>query len=203
MIRYLDNLPTQCALAFSGGVDSVAIADFLLNGKRDVKLAFFHHGTLTSARAHEFVTSFARERGVELVVGRISHEKPKEKSLEEFWRDERQDFFRSFERTVITAHHLDDAIETWIFTSLHGNPRVIPIRNGNVFHPFLITRKHELKSWCERRSLTWIEDQSNNDTRFMRNLIRHEIMPNALKVNPGLHKVIKRKYDELMRSSAT
>jgi tRNA(Ile)-lysidine synthase len=95
---------------------------------------------------------------------------------------------------VVTAHHLDDAVETWVFTSLHGESRLIPYSRGNVIRPFLLTPKSELVSWCERRGLAWSEDPSNTDTAYMRNLIRHKILPEALKVNPGLRTVVRKKY---------
>ena len=194
MIRFLEEIPSKCTVAFSGGIDSVAVVDFLLNGRKKVDLAFFHHGTETSALAFNFVTKFATERGLLLKVGRLLRDRLKEESLEEFWRNERHRFFATFDSPVITAHHLDDAIETWIFTSIHGESRLIPHASGNVVHPFLITPKKEFISWCKRKNLKWIEDESNCDMRFMRNLIRHKIVPEALKVNPGLHKVIKKKY---------
>ena len=194
MIRFIGKIPNKCTVAFSGGVDSVAVVDFLLNGRKEVDLAFFHHGTETSAVAFNFVTKFATERGLVLKVGRLSRDRLKEESLEEFWRNERHKFFATFSQSVITAHHLDDAVETWIFTSLHGESRLIPYASGNVVHPFLVTPKAEFVSWCERKKLRWIEDSSNCDLRFMRNLIRHRIVPEAFRVNPGLHKVIKKKY---------
>ena len=194
MIRFLEEIPSKCTVAFSGGIDSVAVVDFLLSGKKKVDLAFFHHGTETSALAFNFVTEFATERGLLLKVGRLLRDRLKEESLEEFWRNERHRFFATIDSPVITAHHLDDAIETWIFTSIHGESRLIPHASGNVVHPFLITPKKEFISWCKRKNLKWIEDESNCDMRFMRNLIRHKIVPEALKVNPGLHKVIKKKY---------
>ena len=194
MIRFLEEIPSKCTVAFSGGIDSVAVVDFLLSGRKKVDLAFFHHGTETSALAFNFVTKFATERGLLLKVGRLLRDRLKEESLEEFWRNERHRFFATFDSPVITAHHLDDAIETWIFTSIHGESRLIPHTSGNVVHPFLITPKKEFISWCKRKNLKWIEDESNCDMRFMRNLIRHKIVPEALKVNPGLHKVIKKKY---------
>ena len=194
MIRFLEEIPSKCTVAFSGGIDSVAVVDFLLNGRKKVDLAFFHHGTETSALAFNFVTKFATERGLLLKVGRLLRDRLKEESLEEFWRNERHRFFATIDSPVITAHHLDDAIETWIFTSIHGESRLIPHASGNVVHPFLITPKKEFISWCKRKNLKWIEDESNCDMRFMRNLIRHKIVPEALKVNPGLHKVIKKKY---------
>ena len=197
MIRFIGSIPKKCIVAFSGGVDSVAVADFLLNGKKEVDLAFFHHDTETSCLALKFAMEFAAERKLAMHVGRLSRAKLKEESLEEFWRNERQRFFSAFESPVITAHHLDDAIETWIFTSLHGESRLIPYTSGNVIHPFVITQKKEFVAWCKRKNLKWMEDKSNLDIRFMRNLIRHKIVPEALKINPGLHKVIKKKYLKL------
>ena len=196
MIRFIGELPKKCTIAFSGGVDSVAIVDFLARGKKDIQLAFFHHGTQTSTEAQSFVEDFAAGRGLKLTVGNLSENKPPGESLEEFWRNQRYEFLSHFSDPVITAHHLDDAVETWIFTSLHGESRLIPHRRGNVIRPFLITPKKELKSWCSSRNLSWIEDESNNDVRYMRNLIRHKIVPEALKVNPGLRKVVRKKYIE-------
>lgn len=201
MIRLIGRLPTKCVVAFSGGVDSVAVTDFLLNGRRDVELAFFHHGTKTSDEAFYFVRDFSKSRCLTLHVGHINDVRPKEKSREEHWRDERYSFLNRFADPVVTAHHLDDAVETWIFTSLHGQPRLIPQTRGNVVRPFLTTPKSDLEAWCVRRGLRWIEDASNVDVVYMRNRIRHRIVPEALLVNPGLRTVIRKKYEDLTRSS--
>jgi tRNA(Ile)-lysidine synthase len=200
MLKFIGDLPRKCTIAFSGGIDSVVISDFLLNGKRDVTLAFFHHGTINSERAEEFVRKFAEERHVPLRIGRINSKKSKDVSPEEFWRNERYTFLDSLGGPVVTGHHLGDAIETWIFTSLHGESKLIPYSRGNVIRPFLVTPKEEIRSWASRRNLTWIEDESNSDPKYMRNLIRMAIVPEALKVNPGIGKVLKKKYELLMAS---
>lgn len=194
MIRFLGKLPRKCVVAFSGGVDSVAVTDFLLNGKRDVHLAFFHHGTKTSDEAEKFAKDFSRLRNLCLSIGRIANEKPVNESMEEYWRNERYRFLSVYDYPVITAHHLGDAVETWIFNSLHGNPRIMPYKRGNVIRPFLITPKQELISWAQRRGLSWCEDESNNDLKYMRNLIRHKIVPEAFLINPGLDTVVKKMY---------
>jgi tRNA(Ile)-lysidine synthase len=194
MIRFLGKLPRKCVVAFSGGVDSVAVTDFLLNGKRDVHLAFFHHGTATSDEAEAFAKEFSKERNLTLSIGRISCEKPPGESMEEYWRNERYRFLSMYEFPVITAHHLGDAVETWIFNSLHGNPRVLPYQRNNIIRPFLITPKSELIDWAEKKGLKWVEDKSNNDLKYMRNLIRHKIVPEAMVINPGLDKVVKKMY---------
>lgn len=197
MINLLGVLPPKCIVAFSGGVDSVAIVNFLLNGRKEVDLAFFHHGTETSKKAYNFVVKFAIKQKLNIHIGNISRTRLSHESPEEFWRNERHKFFAKFKLPVITAHHLDDAIETWIFSSLHGNSKLIPYANGNIIRPFLKTPKKELVLWCKRKKLEWVEDESNNNISYMRNLIRHKIVPEALKVNPGLHKVIKKKYNML------
>lgn len=194
MIKFIGRLPNKCTIAFSGGVDSVAIADFLIRGRKDVKLAFFHHGTEASDLAEDFVKSFSLARRVPLTIGRLLRARPKDLSEEEHWRNERYVFLDSFGEQVVTCHHLDDAVETWIFTSLHGQGKLIPHSRGNVVRPFLLTPKAELISWCHRRNLTWCEDASNSDVKHVRNLIRHRIVPEALKVNPGLHTTIRKKY---------
>lgn len=200
MIRFLGKLPRKCVVAFSGGVDSVAVSDFLLNGKREVHLAFFHHGTKTSDDAEKFAKEFARQRQVTLSIGRIANEKPVNESMEEYWRNERYRFLSMYDYPVITAHHLGDAVETWIFNSLHGNPRIMPYKRGNVIRPFLITPKQELIDWAQRRELAWCEDESNNDLKYMRNLIRHKIIPEALVINPGLDTVVKKMYTKTDQS---
>lgn len=195
MIRFIGKLPHDCVVAFSGGVDSVAITDFLLLGnKRKVSLAFFNHGTKASQEAEVFVKDFAKKRNLVLHLGTIGREKNHDESQEEYWRNERYSFLFGLNCPVVTGHHLDDAVETWLFNSIHGKPRVIPYKNKNVVRPFLVTPKLELSSWCERKGLAWVEDESNKDTSFMRNLIRQNIVPEALKVNPGLKKVVKKMY---------
>jgi len=60
----------------------------------------------------------------------------------------------------------------------------------------LTTEKTELTQWNKRHGVSWIEDPSNQDTKFQRNFIRKEMMPKALHVNPGLLKLLRKKlYD--------
>jgi len=194
MIQYLERIPNECTVAFSGGVDSVAVADFLVKGRKKVTLAYFDHGTEHSKNALTFVQKFAEVRALTLITSKITREKLPDESPEEFWRNERYRFLHSLSGEVITAHHLDDAVETWLFNCLNGNPRVLPVRNRNVVRPFLITPKEELLSWCARKNLSWIEDESNIDLRYTRNQIRHRVIPESLKVNPGLKTVVKKMY---------
>jgi len=190
MLKLLFPLPKQITIALSGGVDSVAITDFLTKN-HEVTCAFYHHGTENSQRAFEFVAKFCTDRDLPLLVGMLHEKKPKELSQEEFWRNERYKFFEPL-GPVVTGHHLDDCTETYLWSCMHGKPKVIPKTRDNVLRPFLTTRKSEFINWCERKNINWCEDLSNTDVQYTRNYIRHLMMPNALKVNPGLHTVVKR-----------
>lgn len=191
MLKLLFPLPDQLIVALSGGVDSVAVTDFL-SRKHDVACAFFHHGTKNSEQAFAFVSKFCSERSLPLFIGVISKERSKDHSMEEHWRNERYRFLESLNSSVVTAHNLDDCVETYLYGSLHGQPKVIPHVRNNIVRPFLTTPKREFVSWCERKSIAWCEDTSNQDTKYMRNYIRHEVMPRALVVNPGLSTVVKK-----------
>jgi len=194
MIKLVTKIPRKITVAVSGGVDSMALLDFTRRN-HDVTAAFFHHGTENSDRAHHFVSSYCALNDIPFQTGQLSKERPKGISVEEHWRDERYEFLKKFD-TVATAHHLDDCAETWVWGSLHGTPQLIPLRRGNVIRPLLCTRKSELLSWCKRNNVPWIEDASNNDIRYMRNFIRHEMMPNVLRVNPGIHTMLHKKILE-------
>jgi tRNA(Ile)-lysidine synthase len=201
MIHIQGKLKRKINVACSGGVDSIAVVDFLLNG-HDVNLLFFDHGTETSKDALEFLTEefipnkkIPEHRKLTFEVGTITRTKKVRESWEEYWRNQRYEWFHSFEDEVITCHHLDDCVETWIWSSLNGEGRIIPYRNRNVIRPFRFNRKQEFINWCNRKGVAWIEDASNDDTKFMRNFIRQELMPKALVVNPGLHKVIRKKVE--------
>ena len=192
MITVLKKLPSSVTVATSGGCDSMALLNFL-SRKHEVKCAFFNHGTDYSKECQEFLMTYCKKYDIPFYYSSLYEEKPKDQSLEEFWRNARYKFLHSFPGTVVTAHHLEDCMEQYIFSSLHGNGRIIPYSNKNVERPLLTTSKVVLKSWCERKNVPWIEDPSNQDTKFMRNFIRHNLMPLALNVNPGLAKVVKKK----------
>lgn len=193
-INLLNKFPTRpFYLACSGGPDSMAALDFLIQGRHNFKVVYFDHGTFHGAQAREFLADYCDAIGIDLVIGEITSECPKGESRENHWRKERYRFFADLNAPIVTAHNLDDAVEWWVFSSLHGNPTLIPGKIEHVHRPFLLTKKEALKSWCDERQVPYITDPSNRDESFMRPIIRHRIVPEALRVNPGLYKVIVKK----------
>jgi tRNA(Ile)-lysidine synthase len=203
VIQLQGKLDRHVNIACSGGVDSMAVVDFL-SSNHNCTLVFFDHGTETSAEASEFLLDFVSDKNKQywehpiatnltLQIGRLTRTKEKSESWEEFWRNERYRYFHQFSAELITCHHLDDCVETWIWSSLHGEGKIIPYRNKNVVRPFRLNSKVEFVNWCRKRNVPWIEDSSNHDTRFMRNFIRKELVEKCLVVNQGLSKVLRKK----------
>ena len=200
MIRIIGKIPKKVTVACSGGVDSMSIVNFLLEGKRKVNLAFFNHDTVNSRRAQDFLQEFSEIKKLKLDIGRPTQTKGK-RSLEEYWRDERYNFFNSVESEfLITCHHLDDCVETWLMSCIHGQGKLIPYKRGeNIYRPFLMTTKSTLKQYAKSRNLSWSEDQSNTHTNFMRNHVRINMMPAVLKVNPGIRTTIRKKLIQIYK----
>ena len=199
MIKLLTPLPKKLYVACSGGVDSMSALDFL-SRKHDVTAAFFNHGTETSQRAWEFLYDYCKDNDIGLVSATIGKLKLNSLSQEEHWRNERYKFLDSIGHPVVTAHHLDDAVETWVWSSMHGQPKLPEIYRNNVIRPFLATPKQELIDWCIKHNVPWYDDMSNLDTKYMRNYVRHVAMPIIQKINPGIQKTIKKKLLSKMNS---
>ena len=198
MIRLPEKVPNNIVVACSGGQDSMVALDFFMRGRKNVKVAHFDHGTSHSQDAKDFVADFCNRKGLDLMIKSISSEKTPDLSPEEYWRINRLEWFHSMEESVVCAHHLDDAVEWWVFTSINGTSRVIPYRNKNIIRPLILTKKSFIEAWCKSKKIPFIQDPSNNDTRYSRNRIRNNIMPEILKVNPGIHKVVGRKINQLI-----
>lgn len=193
MIKIQHKLPRKLYLACSGGVDSMAALDFL-SRNHHVEVLHVHHDTAHGENAFHFLDQYCEKKKIRMYYYHINGTVPPGPSREEWWREQRYKYFDNFtDAPVITGHHLDDCVETWVWSSLHGTGKWIPYRRNNVLRPFRLTRKRDFELWCSLHNVPWIEDDSNTDTCYTRNYIRHEMMPHILKVNPGIHKTIAKK----------
>lgn len=196
-MQVITPIPSRVYLAISGGVDSMVIRHFLINGRRDVKYLFMHHNTPTSDIAHRFLSDLIPD----LIVGRLVGERIGKESEEMYWRRERYAFFDNFtDRPIITGHHLDDQVENWVMSTARGNPQLIPYRRDNYLRPFLKCRKSQIEAYARKHSVTSVMDMSNLDVKYPRNRIRHRIIPELLQAYPGLYKTVSRLVDQGVRS---
>lgn len=191
MIKVLGKIPKgELGLACSGGVDSMAILNFLLNGGYHPHVLYFNHNTEHGNEAEKFILKYCKTHNLKLTIGRTELKPTSNK--EKIWSDARYEFFSKFDFPVITCHHLDDCVETYIFSCLRGFQSVIPYSKGNVIRPFLLNEKSVFTKWCSDKGVPFVQDESNDCVDYSRNRIRHNIVPEALLVNPGLKTVVRK-----------
>lgn len=195
MIKVQGKIPRSVGVAVSGGVDSMAALNFLMRN-HDVTVYNFDHSTEYGATAHNYLLDYCNFHKIPFVSCYLEKDKPKGLSWEEFWRIERYEWLTSFEQTIVLAHHLDDCVESYVFNMTHGKDYTIPYRHSNCIRPFRLNKKAEFLDWAVRNAVYWMDDVSNTDTKYARNQIRKNVIPELLKVNPGLYKVVARKLDE-------
>jgi tRNA(Ile)-lysidine synthase len=193
-------LPKKLVVALSGGSDSMACLHYFLEKGYDVSVAhYIHYNSLSAEPEYEFVKETCSNLDVKLFVEK-QDVKLVMQSNEEFWRNGRYRFFRTFTIPVITGHTLNDMVEWYLYSAMNGKGYLMDYSHGNVVRPFFLERKESLLKSLTDKQLTWFEDPSNTDIEFCkRNKVRHNLLPEALSVNPGLFTMIKRMAIEKYR----
>ena len=181
--------------AISGGADSVAMlfALYLLKDKIHIQLeaAHFNHHLRgeESQRDETFVREFCARYDIPLHVGG-GQVQPGKKGLEAAARDARYEFLQSLDGRIATAHTADDNAETVLLhlirgTGLKGLGGISPKR-GNLIRPMLCISRQEVEDFLNEWSLPHVEDSSNGTDAFLRNRIRHHVMPLLREENPRI-----------------
>jgi tRNA(Ile)-lysidine synthase len=113
--------------------------------------------------------------------------------------------------SVATGHHADDAAETMLLnlargTGLAGMHGIAKMR-GRVVRPLLFATRRRLEAYAAERMLTWREDSTNAETTYLRNRIRHQVMPVLRDINPSVteafsrHALIMEGYEKLVAAT--
>lgn len=191
-------------VALSGGADSTALLDLLsrLPGYSPRLVAAHLNHCLRGSESdgdEEFVRSLAARYGIPLECRRMDVKEFSRKerlSLEDAGRRARIAFLEELRHSwrataVALAHHADDQAETVLMRLLRGSGpgglAGIPYRNSRGFiRPLLEVDRAQLVVYLTERDLTWREDSSNRDTTFLRNRVRHELLPLLEQYNPAI-----------------
>jgi tRNA(Ile)-lysidine synthase len=190
-------------VAISGGPDSVALAAVLLELRRmfELKLTFAHlHHGLRPTEADEdleFVRALAKTWEVPIEVGyaRLGTRKKKTGSLEEIARERRYAFLESVRkkhraRRIALGHQANDVAETLIINLVRGSVLTglsgIPPVQGNLIRPLIHCTRQQILEYLQNKNLAFRTDSSNADLRFLRNRIRHQLMPQLSQYNPAI-----------------
>jgi len=196
-------------IALSGGLDSVVLTHL------------FKHTGLTCETAHcnfklrgkesdedqKFVKQFAKDLNIPLhiKVCDLSHTT---QNTQLAAREERYKWFKQLITTqdfdyLVTAHHLDDSIETFFINLQRGSglKGLLGIQNKqNILRPLLPFTRKEIHAYALKHHLSWREDSSNASDKYVRNYIRHHIIPEFKKSNPQFYKNFSKTLNFLKQS---
>jgi tRNA(Ile)-lysidine synthase len=194
----LDRTPStdrHIVVALSGGVDSVVLLHALLDAAParglSVGALHVHHGLSKNADAWELhCRRLCVDWKVPLAVERVQVERGSRDGLEAAARRARHRVFASTAGDWIAlAHHRDDQAETLLFNLLRGTglrgAAAMGETSGRLLRPFLDVGRSSIEAYARQYRLPWVEDESNADTRFSRNHLRHAVLVDLEARFPG------------------
>ncbi len=211
----LFNKSDKLLLAFSGGVDSVVLADLLHKAGYTFDLAhcnFQLRGTEANGDT-EFCKTYADSIHSRFHVTYFDTKKyalANKLSIQMAARELRYTWFKSLKeefgfKYILTAHHANDNIETLFVNLIRGTGikglEGIPEKHRDVVRPLLFATKEEIRHYASLNKITYREDSSNVEVKYKRNFIRHQIVPELKKLNPAVEQTIQTSIQFFKQSS--
>jgi tRNA(Ile)-lysidine synthase len=180
-------------LAVSGGVDSMVLLHLAVgsqgNGAPITVATFDHRSGPHASDAVRLVTEEASRLGVEVVAGRAATTADSEAA----WRSQRWAFLRdvatSRQAGIATGHTRDDQIETVamrILRSAGARGLAGLLAPSAVQRPLLRLTRREVRRHADALAIRWLEDPTNRSSRFLRNRVRHDLLPALRTVRPEI-----------------
>ncbi|MGO3238449.1 MAG: tRNA lysidine(34) synthetase TilS [Psychroflexus halocasei] len=198
-------------IACSGGVDSMVLTDLCLKSHLDFALAHcnFQLREIEADKDEAFVKDYALQNGINFFNKTFDTHAFAEKeklSIQEAARELRYTWFKELLKNtkydyLITAHHLNDSIETFMINLFRGTGLAgltgIPNKNDKILRPLLVFSRAQIEDYANKNELKWKEDITNASTKYVRNAIRHEVTPILEKQTPQLYASFLKIFDHL------
>jgi tRNA(Ile)-lysidine synthase len=224
MLQKLSNLIQQnfpflkekkLLIAISGGIDSVVLTHLLSTLNFDISLAhcnFNLRGTESDLDT-VFVKGLAEKLAIRCFTTSFETEriaKENKESTQIAARNLRYRWFQEIRQEnkfdyILTAHHADDNLETFLINLTRGSGldgfTGIPEINGNMIRPLLKFSREEIELFAKKEKISWREDHSNTSTKYVRNKIRHNILPVLKEINPSLLDTFSKTLAHLQEST--
>jgi tRNA(Ile)-lysidine synthase len=191
---------SKLLLAVSGGLDSVALAHLCLQSQLNVTIAHcnFNLRGSESDADEAFVIKLAKSLNIEVFTQRfdtLNYAAKNKLSTQMAARELRYNWFQEMATAlnfdfILTAHHADDQLETFLINFLRGTGLEgltgIPEINNNIVRPLLLFSREDIETYLKKANVLWREDSSNITTKYLRNKLRHEVVPVLKDINPQL-----------------
>ncbi len=197
----------KLVLAFSGGLDSTVLLHLLVSINKSLPFQLsaqhVHHGLSPNADDWaDFCTEFCAKLNVPLTISKVKVEQNSGLGLEAAAREARYKALATSAADLICpdfillAHHQDDQAETLLLQLARGagvkGLAGMAAISDKLLRPLLDVPRSDLEVYAKQHQLTWIDDESNADTRFDRNFMRHEILLKLEKQYPAIKQTISR-----------
>jgi tRNA(Ile)-lysidine synthase len=208
---YLPDAMPPVAVALSGGLDSMVLLRLAHAHGLDVCALHVHHGLSPNADAwRDHCAAAAFDLGIPFDWRAVVVAKGKS-GIEAAARKQRYAALGEMCRAhgagvLLTAHHLDDQVETVLLQLLRGSgpaglsgmdpanraPGLLGNERLAVARPLLGVARADLEQFAREQGIAWVEDESNTDPRYARNALRHQVMPALAAAFPGYQQRIAR-----------
>ncbi len=199
---------TKVVLAFSGGVDSRLLLELLRLFQQDHTISchavYVHHGLSDYADDWaEKCQLWATQASIPFSVERVNLDIHSGESIELLAREARYQALAKYVDSgdlLLTGQHADDQLETFLLALKRGSgPKGLscmaestPFSIGTLIRPLLTTRREQIEEIARSLNLEWVEDESNQDTRYDRNFLRHNVVPELSQRWPSIHQAVQR-----------
>ncbi len=196
--NFPDLVGSPFLLACSGGIDSVVLTHLCHSLKLDFELAHcnFHLRGEESNEDEKFVLALAGQLDKKVNLKQfdpVSDMQELKGSVQMVARQLRYTWFRDLMKdngigTLVTAHHADDALETFLINLSRGTGLDgllgMPENLEGVARPLLRFSRNEIEGYAIAQGFSWREDSTNRESKYLRNRIRHEIVPKLKELHP-------------------
>lgn len=196
-LPFLNN--KKLLVAVSGGIDSMVLADLISKSGYDITLAHcnFNLRGKESDGDEDFIRQYASDNTLPFFITHfdtVAFASDNKVSIQIAARQLRYIWFSQLLEEnnldyLITAHHLDDNIETFLINFIRGTGieglTGIPQLNDTIIRPLLPFTRAEIEAYAKSNNIKWREDSSNASDKYLRNTLRHHIVPELKGLNPS------------------
>jgi tRNA(Ile)-lysidine synthase len=209
-----DYLQKRFVFAVSGGPDSVAMLHMAKACRLDGVVAHCHFHLRDNEADDDaaFVKSLADTLGYDFFIEHfdtISYAREYKRSVQMAARDLRYKYFQSLLKSqdadfIMLGHNRDDVAETMLINQLRGTGirglTGMPEKTETLVRPMLDIPRADIQLYLEHNQISWRQDSSNDETKYMRNKIRHDVLPALDAIKPGVEGVFRDNAIRLQRT---
>ncbi|PAM93135.1 tRNA lysidine(34) synthetase TilS [Flavobacterium sp. IR1] len=201
-------------LAVSGGLDSMVLLHLFKQLPYEIAVLHcnFQLRGLESFGDQNFIQDFCDQNKIHVFTTQFDTEafaKDYKVSTQVAARELRYSWFYELLETenfdyILTAHHADDNLETFIINLTRGTGLEgltgIPEQNDRIIRPFLPFSREEIQHYAQENNIEWREDSSNASNKYLRNKIRHDLVPVLKEINPNFLNAFQKTQSYLQES---